>query len=283
MEMCQPLIQNREHRIELNLPPDPIYLNADSVRLAQVFSNLLNNACKFTDSKGRIELTAVREGNDVLVTVKDNGIGIPPEMLTKVFEMFTQINSLLERTHGGLGIGLTLVQRLVEMHGGSLTARSKVAGTGSEFVVCIPVLLEPIHSEETEAPADPGVTHARRILVVDDNRDSASSLSMLLKLTGNDTAMAHDGEEAVERAEVYQPDVILLDLGLPKRNGYDACRIIRQQPWGREILMIALTGWGQEEDRRKTKEAGFDGHLVKPVSFDELVKLLSESTRKINP
>jgi PAS domain S-box-containing protein len=283
IEMCQVFIQNSEHRIELNLPPEPIYLNADPVRLAQVFSNLLNNACKFTDSKGRIELTALRAGNDALVTVKDNGIGIPPEMLPKVFEMFTQINSSLERTQGGLGIGLTLVQRLVEMHGGTVTARSSGVGTGSEFVVCLPVLLEPIHSKATEAPAVPGVTHARRILVVDDNRDSASSLAMLLKLTGHDTAMAHDGEEAVERAEVYQPNVILLDLGLPKRNGYDACRIIRQQPWGRDILMIALTGWGQEEDRRKSKEAGFDGHLVKPVSFDALVKLLSESARKINP
>jgi len=283
IEMCQPHIQNSEHRIELNLPPEPIYLNADPVRLAQIFSNLLNNACKFTESKGRIGLTALHVGNDVLVTVKDNGIGIPPEMLPKVFEMFTQLNSSLERTHGGLGIGLTLVQRLVEMHGGTVTAHSEGVGTGSEFVVRLPVLVEPVHSAATEVPNVTGVTQARRILVVDDNRDSASSLAMLLKLTGNDTATAYDGEEAVKQAEVYRPNVILLDLGLPKRNGYDACRIIRQQPWGRDILMIALTGWGQDEDRRKSKEAGFDGHLVKPVSFDALVKLLSESARKINP
>ena len=287
IEMCQPFIQNSEHRIELNLPPVAIYLDADPVRLAQVFSNLLNNACKFTDSKGRIELSALHAGNDVIVTVKDNGIGIPPEMLPKVFEMFTQINSSLERTHGGLGIGLALVQRLVEMHGGTVTARSEGAGTGSEFIVRLPIadFRFPIEEAEDDTNRKSKIENQkpRRILVVDDNQDSASSLAMLLKLSGNDTAMAHDGEEAVERAEVYQPNVILLDLGLPKRNGYDACRIIRQQPWGRDILMIALTGWGQEEDRRKSKEAGFDGHLVKPVSLDELVKLLSESARKINP
>ncbi len=277
VEMCRPLIEGGNHEIVLNLPDQPVYLHADSVRLAQVFSNLLNNACKFSDPKARIELTVTPRENDVLVSVKDNGIGIPPEMLPKVFELFTQLNSSLERTHGGLGIGLTLAERLVEMHGGSVVARSEGAGKGSEFEVRLPLLVEePQATQHMDAADSVHGTPPRKILVVDDNRDSAASLAMLLKLIGNETITAYDGEEAVEQAALNRPDVILLDLGLPKRNGYDACRLIRQQAWGRDILLIALTGWGQEEDRRKSREAGFDGHLVKPVSFEALIKLLND-------
>lgn len=277
VEMCRPLIEAGNHEIVLNIPDQPVYLHADSVRLAQVFSNLLNNACKFSNAKGRIELTVTPRNTDVLVSVKDNGIGIPPEMLPRVFEMFTQLNSSLERTHGGLGIGLTLVERLVEMHGGSVVARSEGAGKGCEFEVCLPLLLDEPQPASQANVSDWGhKPQARKILVVDDNRDSAASLAMLLKLIGNETITAYDGEQAVEQAELNRPDVILLDLGLPKRNGYDACRLIRQQAWGRDILLIALTGWGQEEDRRKSKEAGFDGHLVKPVSIEALIKLLDD-------
>ena len=278
LEMCQPLIDSGEHEVILNLPHEPINLHADAVRIAQIVSNLLNNACKFSGRNGRIELTVQRKQGEVLVSVKDNGIGIPPESLTKVFEMFTQLNSSMERVHGGLGIGLTLVQTLVEMHGGNVAAYSDGPGKGSEFVVRLPVFVESASPDLPLSRTESinGLT-SRRILIVDDNRDSATSLAVLLSLAGHDTTTAHDGEEAVEKADAYRPDVILLDLGLPKRNGYDACRLIRQQVWGTNILLIALTGWGQEEDRRKSHEAGFDGHLVKPVSFDALISLMENS------
>lgn len=282
VEICQPLIQSRGHEVTVALPPEPILLNADPVRITQVFSNLLNNACKFTASNGRIEISASREGAEVRVMVKDNGIGIPPDMLSKVFEIFMQVNNSLEREHSGLGIGLTIVQRIVEMHGGSVTAHSEGQGAGSEFVVRLPVLVAPGPEELNSNPGNPNVTNAKKILVVDDNLDSAMSLMMLLKLTGCETASAHDGIEAFDKAEAYRPDIIILDLGLPKRNGYDVCRMIRQQPWSSNVVIIALTGWGQEEDRRKSREAGFNGHLVKPVSHDDLLKLLRDSTGAFN-
>ncbi len=279
VETCQPLLHSGGHEVVLNLPAEPVHLNADPVRLTQVFSNLLNNACKFTKQKGRIELTAVRDGDGVLVKVRDNGIGIAPEMLSKVFEMFTQISQSLEREHSGLGIGLAIVQRLVEMHGGTVVAHSEGLGRGSEFVVRLPVLVEPVQEPSDATSSNPTQTQSRRILVVDDNLDSARSLIMLLELTAFEAVSAHDGVEAVEKAQAYKPDVIVMDLGLPKRSGYDACRLIRQEPWGREVCIIAMTGWGQEEDRRKSKEAGFDGHLVKPVSFTALMALLEEFSR----
>lgn len=278
IEMCQPLIDSSGHEVIVSLPEEPIYLNVDAVRIAQVVSNLLNNACKFSNRNGRIELTVQKQQDMVLVSVKDNGIGIPSEMLTKVFEMFTQLNSSLERVHGGLGIGLTLVHTLVEMHGGRVTAHSDGPEQGSEFVVFLPASKEsPMPDLAPDKSGSTDNVKSRRILIVDDNKDSANSLAIFLNLAGNATTTAYDGEEAVEKANVYRPDMILLDLGLPKRNGYDACRLIRQQPWGRKILLIALTGWGQEEDRRKSHEAGFDGHLVKPVNFDALVKLMNDA------
>lgn len=279
VETCQPLLQSGGHEVALNLPAEPIHLIADPVRLTQVFSNLLNNACKFTNQNGRIELTAVREGQSVLVSVKDNGIGIAPEMLSKVFEMFAQVGHSLEREHGGLGIGLAIVQRLVQMHGGTVVAHSEGRDQGCEFVVRLPILQSPVQEPPVTIPSDPVPAQPRRILVVDDNLDSARSLIMLLELTEFEAVAAHDGVEAVEKAEAYKPDVIVMDLGLPKRNGYDACRLIRQENWGREACIIAMTGWGQEEDRRKSKEAGFDGHLVKPVSFTALMALVEESSR----
>lgn len=260
------------------LPTQPVYLNADPARLAQVFGNLLTNACKYTESGGQIALTAERQGSDVVVTVKDNGMGIPPDMLSQVFDLFTQVDRTLERSDGGLGIGLSLVKRLVEMHAGSVTAHSEGQGRGSEFVVRLPLLIEkPEVMKAVESPDEPVMSIVRRILVVDDNRDAASSLAMLLKMMGNDTHMAHDGAEAVKQAVEYKPDVMLLDIGLPKMNGYEACRAIREQPWGKQITIVALTGWGQEEDRRKSTEAGFDDHLVKPVSPAALIKLLADS------
>jgi CheY-like chemotaxis protein len=281
VEGCRSAIESAGQEIVVTLPQRPIYLDADSIRLAQVFTNLLSNASKYSDPGSRILLTAVQEGGDAVVSVKDTGIGIPPEMLQKIFDMFTQVDQSLERTRGGLGIGLTLVRQLVELHGGSVHAFSEGLGRGSEFVVRLPVLSEAPESQPREAVtgvASP--TSGRRILVVDDNRDAAGSLAMLLKMTGNETQIACDGLEAVHAAETFKPDIVLLDIGLPKLNGYDACRRIREQPWGKHMALIALTGWGQEADRQKSKDAGFDGHLVKPVDYAALMKVLAESQQK---
>jgi PAS domain S-box-containing protein len=276
VEACQPLAEDANQQVTVTLPPDPIYIHADPVRLVQVFSNLLNNACKYSKRGDRIFVTAERQGSDVTVTVTDTGMGIPPDKLSTVFEMFTQVDRTLERSQGGLGIGLTLVKRLVGMHGGTVTARSEGAGRGSEFVVRLPVLIVQPQAETSQPISELGKTSARRILVVDDNTDAASSLARLLEITGNETQTAHDGLQALEAAEKFRPDVVLLDIGLPRLNGYDACRHIREQPWSKGMVLVALTGWGQDEDRRKSEEAGFDYHLIKPVDYAVLMKLLAE-------
>jgi signal transduction histidine kinase len=287
VEACRPHCERAGHALTIVLPPEPIYLRADPTRLVQIFGNLLTNACKYTKPGGHIWLTAARQGNEVIVSVKDTGIGIPPVMLPKVFDLFTQIDNSLERSAGGLGIGLSLAKRLTEMHEGIVTAHSEGQDQGSEFIVRLPISSGVSSSEASSAvamsaPPQPAADKsrsagARRILVVDDTRDSADSLAMLLKITGHETQTAHNGLEAIEKAESYRPNVILLDIGMPKMNGYDACRAIRGQPWGQDIKMIALTGWGQEEDRRKSKDAGFDGHLVKPVDISALLALLADA------
>ena len=276
VEVCHPLVERAKHELSVSLPPEPIYLHADPARLAQVFGNLLNNACKYTEPGGRIWLTAERQGSVVVVSVKDTGLGIPPDKLASIFEMFTQIDRSLERSQGGLGIGLTLVKRLVEMHGGSVEAYSEGQGRGSEFMVRLPILIEKPKAKTPEPTAEQTPTTAHRILVVDDNRDAATSLAMLLKLTGNETQTAHDGLEAVEVAAAFRPDVVLLDISLPKLSGHDVCRRIRQQSWGKNMVLVALTGWGQDEDRRQSKDAGFDHHMVKPVDFTALMSLLAD-------
>jgi PAS domain S-box-containing protein len=281
VEVCRPLAERANHELQVNLPRQPIYLHADAVRLTQVFSNLLNNACKYTEPGGKISLTGERQGSDVIVSVKDSGMGIPADKLDSIFEMFTQVDRSLERSQGGLGIGLTLVKRLVEMHGGTVEAASDGEGKGSEFIVRLPILIEKPKAVTTDSPTKP-MTLNRRILVVDDNRDSATSLAMLLKITGNETHTAHDGLEALQAAENFLPEVVLLDIGLPKLNGHEVCRRIRQQPWGRDMVLVALTGWGQDEDRRKSQDAGFDHHMVKPVDLTGLIKLLAGS-RSPNP
>jgi PAS domain S-box-containing protein len=275
VEAARPLIDGASHALYITLPDKPIYLNGDPARLAQVFSNLLNNSSKYTQPGGTIWLSATRMEGEVVVTVKDNGAGIPNDKLGSIFDMFTQLDRSAERTQGGLGIGLTLVKRFVEMHNGSIEAKSAGTGEGSEFTVRLPIL-ERVPERATPSPVSTrDTTSNRRILIVDDNFDSAESLATLLEITGNNTSMAHDGLAAIEAIEKQRPEVVLLDIGLPKLSGHEVCRRIRQESWGKEIIVIALTGWGQEEDRRKSKEAGFDGHLVKPVNHDELLKLLS--------
>ena len=279
VEVARPLIDAAGHKLIIDLPDEPIYLNADRARLAQVFGNLLNNSSKYTRPHGTITLSEKRTDGEVVVTVKDTGAGIPQDKLASIFDMFMQVDGTAERSQGGLGIGLTLVKRLAEMHGGSIEARSAGEGQGSEFIVRLPVVSEPATVSQPGPAIEPEPAPQRQILIVDDNRDSADSLAMLLEITGNKTYMAHDGEEAIEGIEKHRPEVVLLDIGLPKLDGHEVCRRVRQQPWGKDIVMIALTGWGQEDDRRKSEEAGFNGHLVKPVDYDKLLDLLSSLTK----
>lgn len=276
IEVAQPLLDAARQDLSVDLPNQPLYLTADGARLAQVFGNLLNNSSKYTPANGKIAIKARSDGGEVVVTVKDNGAGIPSNKLESIFEMFNQVNSASNQTQGGLGIGLTLVKRLVDMHGGTVEARSAGEGQGSEFIVRLPITSS--DSPVSEITPVEQLPAERRILVVDDNRDSAESLSMLLQITGNKTYIAHDGVEALEAVEKHRPEVVLLDIGLPKLNGFEVCRRMRELPWAQDIVVIALTGWGQEDDRRKSKEAGFNGHLVKPVDYDKLLALVNTLT-----
>jgi PAS domain S-box-containing protein len=282
VETARPVIEEAGHEFTIRLPPEPVYLDADLTRLAQVFSNLLNNSAKYTERGGRIWLSAEREGSEVTVYVRDTGLGIPAHELPRIFDMFSQVDRSIERSTGGLGIGLALVKGLVEMHGGTVTATSGGQGKGSTFAVKLPVL------ESTTAPlagvpsdiAPPYAGPRRRILVVDDNRDSAESMATMLTLMGNEVRTAHDGIEAIEAAKEFRPKAILMDLGMPILNGYGATQRIREQPWGRDVTIIAMTGWGQEADRTQSSEVGCDGHLVKPVNLSDLENLLTELEAK---
>jgi len=272
VEANRPLIEEMGHVFSVSLPSAPAVLNADPVRFAQIVSNLLNNAAKYTPPGGRIVLKAEHRGHEVEVSVTDNGIGIPAESVESIFEMFTQVGSPSSNAQGGLGIGLSLAKGLVSLHGGTIQAHSEGLGRGSEFRVRVPTRLT-IDAE----PATPASTvlapQSLKILVVDDNRDAAESLSMLLELKGHVVRSAYDGEHALQVAEDFRPDIVLLDLGMPKMNGYEACRRIREHAWGAQMTLIAVTGWGQEDDRRKSSAAGFDGHLVKPVEPATLEEL----------
>jgi PAS domain S-box-containing protein len=275
VETSRPIIEAAGHQLTVALPPQPVAVYADRIRLAQVFANLLNNSAKYTEHGGQIWLTVERQDSDVVVKVKDTGIGIAPDMREKIFGMFTQADRSLSRADGGLGIGLNLVFRLVELHGGRVQVLSEGPDRGSEFVVRLPVVLAPGKGPQREdgEPARP--SHKYRILVVDDNKDAAKSLAFLLEITGHDARTAHDGLEAVEAARTFCPEVVLLDIGMPKLSGYDACRKIRAETWGEDMVLVAVTGWGQEDDKRRSREAGFDFHLLKPINFPDLERLLA--------
>ncbi len=276
VETARPLTDEAGHELTVSLPATPVHLNADLTRLSQVFSNLLTNSAKYTPRGGRIWLSAERHNGEVVVSVRDTGIGVPAEALGKIFDMFSQVDRGLERSTGGLGIGLALVKGLVEMHGGTVTAASEGEGKGSTFTVTLPVIADPT-PPPAEVPSRAGVaSFGRRVLVVDDNRDGAHSMADMLLLLGNEVRTAYDGLEAIAAAEEFRPEVILMDIGMPQLNGFDATRRIRAQPWGKEIAIIALTGWGQEGDRELSRAAGCDGHLVKPVDLADLEKLLIE-------
>ena len=262
------------HELAVVLPPESLFVHADPVRLVQVIGNLLNNACKFTDRGGRIRLEVLRDGDQAVLRVRDNGIGLTREEQDRIFEMFTQVDTTLERSREGLGIGLTLVKNLVEQQGGTVGVASEGYGRGSEFVIRLP-LADPVEGATQTAPVDPGPTERRRILIVDDNEDSARSLALLLELSGHEAHTARDGTEGIKEAERLVPDLLLLDIGLPGLNGYEVCRRIRAQSWGKEMVIAALTGWGQEEDRQRSREAGFSAHLVKPVEVPAIMRLLA--------
>jgi two-component system CheB/CheR fusion protein len=278
VEAARPAIEAQSHELTVTLPPQSVHLDADPTRLAQVFLNLLTNAAKYTENGGHIWLTAERRSEAVVVAVRDTGIGIAAEHLPRLFEMFSQLVPALERSQGGLGVGLSLVRGLVELHGGSVEARSGGPGKGSEFLVRLPVTQAPVEGPPT--PSGPGEKtnngRGRRILVVDDNRDAAESLALVLRLLGHEIQTALEGLEALQKAASFHPDVVLLDIGMPRMNGYEVARHIRQQPWGGKIAVIALTGWGQEEDKRRSREAGFDHHLTKPVDPMLLENLLAD-------
>jgi CheY-like chemotaxis protein/two-component sensor histidine kinase len=276
VQACRPLIESKNLHVRIGLPSEPIYLDADQVRMVQVFTNIIHNACKYTNAGGQIWVATESQDDQVLIKIRDNGMGIPADRLDRVFDMFAQVDRTLAHSQGGLGIGLTLVKRLVEMHEGSVEAHSNGPGKGSEFVVHLPISSEAPKRESRSTDTHMALVSAN-VLVVDDNVDAARSLATLLKLTGNETHVAHDGMAAIEAAEKVRPDLILLDIGLPKLNGLEACRRIRQEPWGKSIIIVALTGWGQEADRRQSKDAGFNHHLVKPVNYNDLLKLLAES------
>jgi PAS domain S-box-containing protein len=274
IEASRPLLQSVDQTLSVELPDAPVYLHADPVRLAQVFGNLLNNASRYSPAGAHVSLVARRTGNELVVSVRDNGIGIAADKLQEIFEMFTQLDRSYSRAQSGLGIGLTLARRLVSLHGGSIEARSPGPGQGSEFIVRLPVLATVPEKLEPQ-PTPMAAPRQRRVLVVDDNEDAAISLAMLLDMSGNETHLAHDGVQALEAAEKLRPDVVLLDIGMPRMNGHEVCRRMRSQPWGRDLKVIALTGWGQDQDRKKSREAGFDGHLVKPVDPEKLTEVIA--------
>ncbi|MBK6540110.1 MAG: response regulator [Flavobacteriales bacterium] len=275
VETSRPLIQRHDHTLVLDLPSEPLMVEGDDVRLSQVFVNLLTNAMKYTDMGGDIAVHAERIADEVVVTVADNGIGIATDQLTKVFDMFAQVERTSDRVQGGLGIGLNIVKHLVGMHKGRIEVASEGLGKGSCFRVVLPLVsvrakVPATASEVTTAPVLP-----RRILIVDDNEDAANMMAMLLGKLGHEVLVAHNGEQAVEMGGRTEPNVVLMDLGMPVMDGYNACQLMRRTPWGERAVIVALSGWGQPEDRIKTQGAGFDEHLVKPITAATLLAMLA--------
>jgi len=299
IETVHPLFDERKHQLTLELPEPGLKVFGDPTRLTQAIANVLGNAAKYTDQGGQVIVSALTRGPDVEISIRDNGIGIRQEMLPHVFELFTQLDRDDGRAQGGLGIGLALVQRLVQMHGGDVSASSGGQGKGSEFVIRLPLLREEEDGDEEgavevtpeqivgdlaangmAAVGAPLVTAstarlARRILIADDNNDALESLATLLQLSGHEVFTATNGGTALQSVERHLPEVVLLDIGMPLLDGYEVARRIRAQPWGQRITLVALTGWGQDSDRRRSREAGFDSHLVKPLDLETLTDLLS--------
>ncbi len=275
IETSRPLIEAGQLALEVDVPRETLHLYADPIRLAQVFANLLNNAAKYTEPGGNIKVMARLEDDDVVVSVSDSGVGIRPDALQSIFNMFMQADSSPKRRQNGLGIGLTIARSLVEMHGGTISARSEGLGKGSEFVVRLPLLHTP---KELRASSQPSVHEVRavpRVLVVDDNRDAADSMGALLQMLGATVEVVHSGQAALKAIDTFKPAILFLDLGMPEIDGYEIARTVRSRPDLKDVSIIAVTGWGQQKDRNRTYAAGFDHHLVKPANVDQLKALLS--------
>jgi signal transduction histidine kinase/ActR/RegA family two-component response regulator len=275
VESIMPLVTAAEHTLKVELPETPSYVDGDGARLVQVFANVLNNAVKFTPRRGHISFTAVQQGNEAIVHIRDTGMGIAPDVLPRVFDMFQQAEPILERSMGGLGIGLTLARRLVEMHAGRIEVSSAGAGQGTEVEIHLPTTAK-TDAEATEMDR-PGMAAARnlRVLIVEDNLDAAEMLDLAVAQLGHTTRMAHDGATAVSVAEQFAPDIVLLDIGLPVMNGYAVAQALRARPDLQHVHIAAVTGWGQDEDRRKAREAGCDSHFTKPLAPEAMQRLLA--------
>ena len=278
VEAARPLIDSKNHHLKVSLPSDNPPLEADPLRLAQVLSNLLTNAAKYTDAAGHIELSGRVDGQELCLAIKDDGIGIAPEALTRIFEMFSQIDGASSRSDGGLGIGLSLVQGILKLHGGTIEARSDGPGRGSEFIVRLPLALaHPHEARASELEARRDGTLRRRVMVADDNKDAADAMAMLLELGEHEVRVAYNGRTALTLAQTFRPDVAFIDIGMPDCSGYEVAQALRREPWGIGIYLVALTGWGQDGDRQSSKNAGFDRHMTKPVDHDAIEALLTES------
>jgi CheY-like chemotaxis protein len=281
VETAQPLIEAEGHQLTVRLPSEPLLLDADPVRLTQVLGNLLTNAAKYTEPPGRIWVSAAREGDTAVLRVQDNGIGIAQHMLPRIFDLFVQVDHTATKSQGGLGIGLTLVKNLVQMHNGTVEARSAGLGKGTELIVRLPLSVEALAQDtagHARPPSAPPAPSGHRLLVADDNQDAANSLAMLLRMQGHEVRVAYSGVAALEITRSYIPDVVFLDIGMPGMDGYEVARRLRQLPGLESVVLAALTGWGQQEDRRRSAEAGFHHHLVKPVEPRTLAKLLAGLT-----
>jgi signal transduction histidine kinase/CheY-like chemotaxis protein len=277
VEASRPFIESKRHELTASVPEEPIRVNGDAARLAQVLTNLLINAAKYTEEGGHVWVTARSDGNEAVLAVKDTGVGIPPDMLSAVFDLFIQVEHSIDRSQGGLGVGLTLVKRLVEMHGGSVKASSEGLGRGSEFVVRLPAVVEAVPSPAPprSAEKESQSTQPLRVLVVDDNADTADTLATLLELEGHQVKLAHDGPTALAAAATFRPDAVVLDLGLPGMDGFEVARRLRDRTGGNGPVLVAVSGYGQDEDRNRARLAGFDHHLVKPAEIGTLASLLA--------
>jgi CheY-like chemotaxis protein len=280
VESVRPLINERSHELSISLPSDPVWLQADITRIEQVIVNLLNNAAKYTDKGGQISLDVNQEGNFAVLRVRDNGTGIAPELLDNIFDLFSQAKRTLDRAQGGLGIGLTLVQKIVDLHHGRVEARSAGSGQGSEFTIWLPVAGTKAAQESVSAGIRDSIARGVRILLVDDNLDAADMFATVLGLLGHEVQTAYSGESALIRAKEFHPVIVLLDIGLPEMDGYEVARRLRQQPQTKDAWLIAMTGYGQDTDRSRSQEAGFDHHLVKPVDAEELEQLIIKLSSK---
>lgn len=281
LETSQPVIEQHGHQLEVVIPESPIFVDGDPLRLAQVVSNLITNSAKYTSRGGRIRVSIASDDVRAVIAVADNGIGLPPPMLESVFGMFTQMDRRLEKSSGGLGIGLSLAKRLVEMHGGTIEAFSEGEGRGSEFSVRLPIATTAVRDSDpkTASSTTAELAHPHRVLIVDDNVDAADLLTQVLEMSGHEVLTAYDGEVGIKAARDFLPSVVLCDIGMPTMNGYEVARRIRAEPWGMNTVLVALTGFGQEEDRRRTADAGFDHHLIKPIESATLIKLMTELQR----